>query len=322
MKPVYLLLLLLLAGCFGSSAQQSESGFFPSKQLAAMPDLRIRTNNPDTSNNILYVLDGIPVDAATLTSQLDVYDIESIHVLKDSMPNMISCRSLNKVIIITTKTATLPVFYALDQESGLPLPGATVVFRSEEKNDSLIFIAGDDGRVRAKKLRPGTTYQVTISSAGYKTLSAAYTVPEKREVKTFKLMRDVKENAGVVISASSRHIICNGWFSCSTPGVLVTSIDTTPGHVAAKDKMLRVFPNPVRRNAVVTVEMNSAANAALRVQLFNASGALIRTMPYTPVIGLNRIDIPIAGEWTAGMYFIQLVSQQNKPVGQERFIVH
>ncbi len=74
-----------------------------SAQPGAVPLIRIRGNNSlQGSNQPLYVVDGLPMEA--LDNMISVEDIESMEVLKDASATAIyGTRGANGVIIITTK---------------------------------------------------------------------------------------------------------------------------------------------------------------------------------------------------------------------------
>ncbi len=68
--------------------------------------VRVRGGGPDGSGDPLYVLDGMPLMARTLTRALgsiSTGDIERIDVLKDAAAGVYGVRAVHGVVLITTK---------------------------------------------------------------------------------------------------------------------------------------------------------------------------------------------------------------------------
>ncbi len=79
---------------------------FPGVVVTRTPDGRLAVRIRGTSNEPLYVIDGVPIRPGPGGSLAGInpYDIESIEVLKDAASTtMYGVRGANGVIVITTK---------------------------------------------------------------------------------------------------------------------------------------------------------------------------------------------------------------------------
>lgn len=69
-------------------------------------NITIRGNNSLTQTNTpLYVIDGFPVENASVAASINPNDIKSLNILKDASASAIyGARGANGVVIITTKS--------------------------------------------------------------------------------------------------------------------------------------------------------------------------------------------------------------------------
>ena len=102
----------LINGSPRASIQETLQGNVPgvissngSGQPGAIPNVRIRgIGSVNAGSGPLYVVDGIPIESAQITS-LNSFDVESVTVLKDaSAASIYGSRAANGVILITTKS--------------------------------------------------------------------------------------------------------------------------------------------------------------------------------------------------------------------------
>ncbi|MEI9808702.1 MAG: hypothetical protein WDO16_13050 [Bacteroidota bacterium] len=141
----------------------------------------------------LLVIDGIPEEFEKL-KELKADDIDSIYIVKNIFASAIyGCRTSKGIIIITTKHGSARKFIIKDFLNGTDVPFATVCFTS--KTDTIKAVADENGVLVTGKLKPAGVYQVTVSSAGYKTFS---TIVKGKEQEIL-LEKDVRECAGVVV---------------------------------------------------------------------------------------------------------------------------
>lgn len=80
------------------------------------------------------------------------------------------------------------------------------------------------------------------------------------------------------------------------------------------DRKFMAYPNPVERNAILTIEMPTSEHGEITVYLFNAVGRPINTIKTTNrIIEINAPDI-------SGVYLLRIVENQ-KVVAVEKIIV-
>jgi len=83
---------------------------------------------------------------------------------------------------------------------------------------------------------------------------------------------------------------------------------------AQAERRLKAYPNPVERNALLTVELPVGEHSEITVFLFNTVGRLINTIKTTNrTVEFNAPDI-------SGIYLLRIVEQQ-KVVAVEKIIV-
>jgi hypothetical protein len=88
------------------------------------------------------------------------------------------------------------------------IPGATVTLQSPLTGDERSMISSDNGSYTFDNLRPGATYQVTISAAGFVTwTSSIFTVdPGQTDFLTGSKLQFAGEAASVTVYASSEEV--------------------------------------------------------------------------------------------------------------------
>jgi len=78
------------------------------------------------------------------------------------------------------------------------------------------------------------------------------------------------------------------------------------------DKKIKVFPNPVDRSSVVTIDLPES-RGEITVVLYNTVGKVIQTFRYSNKITFNAPDI-------SGIYLLRFVENQ-KVVAVEKIVV-
>src|SRR5690606_29247547 len=122
---------------------------------------------------------------------------------------VLGCRALNGVVIVTTKERK---FGIRDIENGIGIPGATVSFAPVSGiGDTVISVTDDRGFLITRELKKGETYNVGISSIGYKRSTVLY--KNKNGAATvFAMEREIISCSPVVVIASGPTIRC--WRYC------------------------------------------------------------------------------------------------------------
>lgn len=316
----YFYLYLLLLSCVPGLAQTADTtNCFPKKEQAN-PPIRIRCRAFVTDAQPLFIIDGEPVMEQSIRF-INPNDIDSVTVLKDERATALyGSRGVNGVVIIGTKNSCFRSFSALDGEDNAKLAGATFTFTAIDGSDSRQLIADENGMVFSTTFPIGRKYHLLISSVGYRDLKTVYTREKDKIIQHYKLSRDVKENVSVIVPSVTRCILRR------TPvcGGVRLAVDDLPAKPPMNEMTLpagRLFPNPVNRGGMVKLEMDIQKETPFQVKLTNTSGATLSMFPYQPIKGMNRLEIPVAAQWTAGVYFVQVISQQGKLLKQEKLII-
>jgi TonB-dependent SusC/RagA subfamily outer membrane receptor len=277
--------------------------------------LRCGLRLPD-SYKPLYFVDGLLVNDSVFRA-LKPDDITSVEVLKSDAINAVyGSRGANGAIVVDTKKNKRWSFRLKDPENDQPLAGATVILvRESNSRDSLLFVSDIFGRVETADLHHGGQYRLIVSYVGYRSVDHIIPVSGDQLIHSYKLSRDVKENADVtVIGYGGRRCRCG----C---GIRTIVSYTHTAAAVEHTSPMRVFPNPAVRGADVTVDLVQPDGSPVQVRVLNLNGATLRNTAYQPVKGSNRIRIPIAMQWSAGIYFIQVVGHSGKLLKQEKIII-
>lgn len=272
------------------------------------------------SSEPLLIVDGVLVEFGKL-KDLIPDDIESIAVLKNSNATAIyGCRAMNGVIIITTKKARLRRFLVSDLLDGSNLVGATVSFISVgDKKDTLMFVSNDSGLITTDKLNAGAEYKITITSAGYKTLSVTYK-NTNTTINSFSLQRDVINCAPVVVSAGCgircHRIVC----CCRVQRKSIYNFIATK-NVLDKSVPVRVYPNPVQPGRNLTIEFNSYQEGLLYTNLIAIDGRQLLSQAQKTYQGRNILSLDMDSRWPAGVYFIQVTDEKRNVLKHEKIVI-
>jgi len=313
MRYLYALLFVVLQ--VPGFSQTTDTIDTASKSKSGTPVIRIycgATLRPDQPP--LYIIDDELINSTSLDF-LNKNDIRSIDILKDSSATALyGTRASSGVIIIKTKNSRFRSFQAIDAEDGTSLAGATFTFTAVDGDEVIRLIADKEGKVMSTSFPLGKKYTLTISSVGYKDLQTVYIREKEKTVQQYRLSRHVKENAEVVVAGYGRAIRC-GMF-CR-----VSAIRIARSFVPSIDVSSKLYPNPVARGNSVTLEMNVKEDLPLQVKLTNLTGVGLNTISYKPVKGVNRISVPVANQWAAGVYFLQVISQHGKLLKQDKLII-
>jgi flagellar hook assembly protein FlgD len=107
-------------------------------------------------------------------------------------------------------------------------------------------------------------------------------------------------NEGVIYAGThSRGVYKTNAFAAPTVSINENKVNVT------NQTALRVFPNPVRNNANIQVELSSKLNDAV-ISIYDLKGSVVKTMKLNQLNeGNNLQQIPVNG-LNKGMYIIQL----------------
>lgn len=318
----YIYAILFIALSVPASSQRVDTLISVSKNKSAAPVIRIRcytSLQPDQPP--LYIVDGELINSKSL-GLLDKNDIESIEILKEASATAIyGTRGVSGVIIIKTKESRFRSFQAIDAEDNTSLAGATFTFTAVDGTEVIRLVADEEGMVMSTSFPVGKKYTLLISSVGYKDFQTTYTREKQKTVQHYRLSRDVKEDAPVVVKSNLRVIRCTFSFSCRGTGIKITQGPEDSLGLQTMQSAARLFPNPVARGAMLKLELSVKEESPFQAKIINLSGVTLSAVPYKPVKGFNRVEIPVSSQWAAGVYFLQVISQQGTLLKQDKLII-
>ncbi|MDP4264160.1 MAG: T9SS type A sorting domain-containing protein [Bacteroidota bacterium] len=285
----------------------------PSQKNSAPIPFSCRARAIIPGNEPLVVIDGIAGEMDDFR-KLKVSDIVSVDILKDATASAIyGCRAAQGVIIITTKTASTRKFIIKDFLSGANIPFATVSFISQK--DKIVFTANDSGIVVADKLKPGVQYDITVSSAGYKT----FTTGVKGKEQEILLERDIKENGNVIMIAYPV-TRCGG--CCHSSLCTISKAGEIIGLESKAAGIVKpVYPNPVQRNNVFNLELENSGDETMQLSIASLNGSIVLLQSQKVNKGLNHLSVTAEAKWSAGIYIVQLRNEKGRLIRQEKLMV-
>lgn len=281
--------------------------------------IRLRCFSTQSYSEPLYVIDGVSQELSSLRN-INPNDIASIDILRDADAVAIyGSRASMGVILINTKNSKLRQFTVKDFLDGSKIAGATVTFISaKDKNDTLMFMATEDGLVKTDRLKVGVEYEVNVSAVGYKQYSAQYKNTYVKESELV-LERDIKSCADVVVigyGKTSRCCrSCDGyWRTIKTDTII--RIDKK-----IQESRSNIFPNPAQRGQSITIETLSDNNKTIQVKITDLSGKQLLSQSKQSFKGINRFAINTDSRWTAGIYIVQVQDEKGKLLQQQKLLI-
>ena len=291
--------------------------------------IRIRCRTTAGSNNApLYVVDGVLYEPSDI-SQINPADILEIHVLKTPVAETIyGCRALHGVIIITTKKIHHREFIIKDAKSMLAVSNATLEAKSVITGKVSYFVADTFGRFETDSLKTND-YEITISSAGYKTSkqSLKSILQNKGEIKLEPAFIEMEEVivVGRVISCRRMNSTCyhQGTYTCSfvcgVGGMMIQK--QTPEIVPHTTVAFHVYPNPIAISGTLNISFSNIKPGLYQLRLLNATGQLFCSFQ-KQISGKGETEqIHLNGKMLPGMYIIQILDEQKKLLQSGKIVV-
>ena len=289
-------------------------------------NVRLRCNQPvSTGNEPLIIIDGCPTEVKSVRD-LNPNDIENIVILKNAAAIAIyGSQAAHGVLVITTKNAEAKKFSIKDLMDCSGIAGATVLFVSADKKDSLMFAANDSGIVFAKGLKQLVRYEMNVSAVGYKTISQVIEKIYLRDREDVKMEREVTSCQEVVVigfdatgcGRGMRYSRVDSPDECIIDVITNTSrSEREPGEA----EKVKIYPNPVEKGRVITLELISPG-AANSVRVVSVDGRQV-WQQISPVNGgKNRFQLPTDARWAAGIYFVQAVYENGRVAASGKIII-
>lgn len=264
----------------------------------------------------LLVVDGLISPFPTL-GDLNPHDIDSISILKNAAATAIyGSEGMNGVIIVTTKSS---IYTIKDMLDGSPVAGATVLFVSTDKKDTLMLAANDSGIIRTNKLKRNSGYQLTVSATGYKTFEQDLPSGKFKRSDTILLQPDIRACKEVFLSNSS-NFICTG-FRCVCSGLTIISVKPAAETVVPAKPKLNIYPNPVLRGNSITLSYENNTTQASHLQLLSLDGKIVHRQSVAAVAGKSQLRLATDSRWSPSIYFLQVSCANGSILASERIIL-
>jgi hypothetical protein len=256
------------------------------------------------------VVDGSVQDYSHLSS-LDPTAVTSVNILKESLTNLVSCWIARDVILISTKTAKQRTFKVVDGYSGEGLPGASVTFAGNGKEETQL--TDDKGLLAMDSFECGSEMAITISCVGYKTFTLSFQSNGDLE-KLIKLERDVRTIKEVVVEANGITRRCGIYCICHT-----VRRYNWPEQSQQKHESLSIFPIPARAGTKVTAVLKKNAEHSVQVKIISLDGRVVFSGERKPVSG--RLDVSPANSLSPGAYIVQVIHPENREMETGKIIL-
>ena len=266
----------------------------------------------DDPKEILIIVDGIPILGNGLR-EIDPNEILSITILKDAEAQALyGSRGINGVIIIETKRSGPLQFVVKDLIDGHPIPLATVSLISKEHKNIFSAKTNDTGFISFKY---AGWDEIIVSAIGYKNDTIKnFAAFSNREI---LLKRDYKNcNEVVVVSQGATRCI-----HCSSCCFRIIRSTTAAAQETTGLVNLKIYPDPVNRGQPFNIEFQGQQIANVVIRMVAADGKIIFQKEVKVEEGFQHLAISTESKWAAGSYFIQLISNKEKPILQKQIVI-
>lgn len=296
--------------------------------------IRLRCSITIAANDVLCIIDGIPVTNDKLT-ELKPDEILSIDLLKETDSKIFSCYVQPKsIIIITTKKANRKLFVVVDAKTNVGVGAASIQITSAKTENGFDFIADDFGRLETDSLLIDE-YRITVSATGYESLTISG--KEARQLK-YRLQlqpkfielgeinivayRSIKCGPGYLKASASKNEALNGVFRCLAFGVSVSEEKNASNKsVFLNQPQIKVYPNPATANGKLQLSFSDLKPGAYQIRLLSASGQLLYSFQ-KQIAGKNETQqLPVTNSMPAGIYIVQVMDENKTLLHSNKLII-
>jgi len=305
---------VIATNCWGNRRATECKSTAPPKDTIQRTGIKMQCGGTITSNlPPLIIINGVPIPFNKL-ERIDPNNIERIEIVKGPEATVIyGSEGANGVILITTKLTykKISIKDALDQT---PVAAATMSFNFQGRENSLNYIADDQGVILSNSWKELAQSAMNISAVGYKTFYRE--TPGDDSV--IYLKRDIKICQEVVI-ATSGLTRCRCWGCRGNTRCINTlkkeSIDAKP----TGSMTLNFYPNPVQRGASINIQFNDP-NSISAIRVLSLDG---RNLLQQPVARVQKSIFRLETDprWAAGIYFVQLLYENGRVAASEKIIL-
>jgi hypothetical protein len=81
---------------------------------------------------------------------------------------------------------------------------------------------------------------------------------------------------------------------------------------------VQIYPNPARRTEAIKIGMQNMPEQVSIIRIFNSAGSLVSAQT---VSGKTIMTVPVSGQWTPGVYFVQLTDKSGKLIKTDQLII-
>lgn len=229
---------------------------------------------------------GIP--AMLLSFKADAQRI----IKKNPTVKVMDTQSKGKSLFIPAKTLN----GSITGEDGNPVPYASVIVKETQRG-----VAADSNGVFTMQLMSHEK-NIIITAVGY----------EKVELNVDSIAAGIKMKATAAEAVELSTITCRSQLrSVALGGISVGySVyriwDKKPDSIRKNPVTMDVFPNPVKRNGLLTIQFHKATANKQQVVIYNAAGIKIQQDFFSAKLPLSRINLNLRLN-AAGPYIIEVI---------------
>lgn len=276
--------------------------------------IRIRCSSSLGAIEPLYIIDGVLVDGKALKS-LRPDEIHSIDVLKDAKAtSLYGNRGLSGVIIITTNNANTRRLHVLDDESGMPVEGATLQLWTGA--DSKIFTSNEKGEVRAEGFALKKNFRASLTCIGYEPREIDIRWNKAEDSIVIRMTRKISKLDEVRV-VTFPTIICKR--HTSTCRMATCGIARSGNRIEVEPRLPLnpsfIFPNPAALGGIVTIKAKPGLSKA---ELLNVNGQLLRFVMLNQEQHSFQFPLSAIG---SGFYFLRMYNANGQPVDTQKLVI-
>jgi hypothetical protein len=229
-----------------------------------------------------------------------------------------SVSTLTEPFVTKARTNEILKGCVVDAENNEPIVFASILIKGNTKGfvtDSLgIFFINET--IKNSK-------QISISAVGYESQTIQTdTLCVNTRLATIKLQRS-EMNLGIVSIAAYPMVDCNiiaGGIVAVQKVSVINKIRDTLVTIITKNP-IRIFPNPVNRSGIVSVQFATNEIGEYKMEVINAVGQILKQETFIVTFRNQIKQLFIDDSYKRGTYFIRVKDPADKKKYQNKFIV-
>jgi hypothetical protein len=117
-------------------------------------------------------------------------------------------------------------------------------------------------------------------------------------------------------------MMCGGTtFYCKVSGRRIAVGKNTDIEKRILQPPFKLYPNPIQKGGVIHIEITSADDKLIKLNLFNQGGQVVSLKEQELNKGVNHFTINTDSRWASGIYFLPLVYENGKILASEKIII-